>query len=321
MKYLMVVLLYEMEVCKLKRFPMILDCDPGVDDVFAILLAHGKPEIDLKAIMSVSGNADIEKTTYNARLIAGLLGADCMLSEGASRPLMKERTPMGTVHGNDGLGGCAHLFGEERLHPLTGRTALEVYRNVLMESPEPVYIAAVGPLTNLAMLFLTYPEVKSRIAAVSIMGGGIHKGNITPYSEFNFYKDPEAADIVMKSGVELLLCGLNVTQKATLSEKEMKSMKGLNNEFSEFSVKMLSSYTAKDTAIHDPCAILVLTDPKRFVYKDQYVEIDTSEGITRGMSFVDEQRNREKKPNCRVFYDLDLDFFRKSILDALKTGG
>ncbi|MFH5836778.1 nucleoside hydrolase [Proteiniclasticum sp. C24MP] len=302
----------------MKKYPLILDCDPGVDDVFAILLAHSTPEIDLKVICSVSGNAGIEKTTYNAQLIAGLLGAKTIIAEGASRPLIKEAPPIGTVHGTDGLGGYAKGFGEDRLAPISSMKALDVYRKILLESEEPVYIAAVGPLTNLAILFLAYPEVKSKIAAVSIMGGGIRRGNITPYSEYNFYKDPEAADIVMKSGVKLLLCGLDVTQKATLSEKEMKSLKESQNEFSDFSVKILSSYIAKDAAIHDPCAILALTNPEKFIYEDQYVEIDTREGITRGMSYVDNRKNQEKKPNCRVFYDMDLDFFRKSMLDALE---
>lgn len=301
----------------MKKYPLILDCDPGVDDVFAILLAHRTPEIDLKAICSVSGNVDILKTTYNARLIAGLLDAPCIVAEGASRPLLREPPPLGTVHGRDGLGGYAHEFGEDRLHPLSSLKALDVYRKILLESEEPVYIAAVGPLTNLAILFLAYPEVKSKIAAVSIMGGGIRRGNITPYSEFNFHKDPEAADIVMKSGVKLLLCGLDVTHRATLTEEEMKTMKAYQSEFSDFSVKILSSYISKDTAIHDPCAILALTDPEKFIYEDQYVEIDTREGITRGMSYVDTRKIQEKKPNCRVFYELDQEFFRKSLMDAL----
>jgi len=302
----------------LKKYQLILDCDPGIDDVFAILMAHRKPEIDLKAICSVSGNVGIENTTYNAQLIAGLLGADCIIAKGASKPLIKDEQPIGNFHGKDGLGGYAHLFGTDRLLPLSEMNALETYRKILTESEEPVYIAAVGPLTNLAVLFLVYPELKSKIAAVSIMGGAIKMGNITPYSEFNFYKDPEAADIVMKSGVELMMCGLDVTQKATLSENELQNLRGFHDEFSDFSMKILSSYVAEDTAIHDPCAILSLTDPDMFQYKDQYVEIDTREGITQGMSFVDGKRNASEKPNCRVFYDMDSTFFRKSILDALK---
>lgn len=302
----------------LKKYPLILDCDPGVDDVFAILLAHRKPEIDLKAICTVSGNVGIEMTTYNARLVAGLLEADCIIAKGAPKPLSKDAPPIGTVHGKDGLGGHAHMFGSERLLPLSEMNALDTYRKILTESEEPVYIAAVGPLTNLALLFLAYPELKSKIAAVSIMGGAIKMGNITPYSEFNFFKDPEAADIVMKSGVELLMCSLNVTQKATLTENEIRTMSGFHDEFTDFSMKILSSYVAEDTAIHDPCAILALTDPDMFQYKDLYVEIDTREGITQGMSFVDAKRNALEKPNCRVFYDMDSSFFRKSILDALK---
>jgi len=306
------------EVILLKNYPLILDCDPGIDDVFAILMAHRKPEIDLKAICSVSGNVGIEMTTYNAQLIAGLLEADCVISKGASKPLIKDAQPIAAFHGKDGLGGYAHMFGSDRLLPLSEMNALDTYRKILTESKEPVYIAAVGPLTNLAILFLVYPELKAKIAAVSIMGGAIKMGNVTPYSEFNFYKDPEAADIVMKSGVRLMMCGLDVTQKATLSENEFHTMSRFHDEFSDFSMKILSSYVAEDTAIHDPCAILALTDPEKFQYKDQYVEIDTREGITQGMSFVDAKRNALEKPNCRVFYDMDSAFFRKSILEAIE---
>lgn len=302
----------------MKKYPLILDCDPGVDDVFAILMAHRKPEIDIKAICTVSGNVGIEMTTYNAQLVAGLLEVDCIIAKGASKPLIKEAPPISTVHGKDGLGGFAHMFGSERLLPLNDLNALDTYRKILTESKEPVYIAAVGPLTNLAILFLAYPELKSKIAAVSIMGGAMKMGNITPYSEFNFYKDPEAADIVMKSGVRLMMCGLNVTRKATLSENELRTISGFHDEFADFSMKILSSYVAEDTAIHDPCAILAITDPEKFQYKDQYVEIDTRDGRTQGMSFVDAKRNAVEKPNCRVFYDMDSTFFRKSILDALK---
>lgn len=301
----------------MRRYPLIIDCDPGVDDVFAILVAHSKPEFDIKAICSVSGNVGIDLTTHNAQLIAGLLGLDCIVAKGAEKSLIKNAMSATDTHGSDGFGGYADIFGDDRLSKLSDLSAIEVERKILMESDEPVYIAATGPLTNIALLLSAYPEVKSKIAAISIMGGGINIGNVTPCSEFNYFIDPEAAYIVFNSGVKLMMCGLNVTLKATLTNIELNEMRGFDNTISDIGVKILSSYIDNDAAIHDPCAILAISDPEMFEYKDQYVQIDTRSGITQGMSYVDEAHNPDKKPNCRVFYDINREFFRKSIVKSV----
>lgn len=301
----------------MKTYPIIIDCDPGVDDIFAILVANSKPEIDIKAICSVSGNVGIDLTTHNARLIAGLLGLNCVVAKGASKPLIKDAFTAGMTHGSDGFGGCAGMFGDDRLSKLSDMGAVEVEKKILMESVEPVYIVATAPLTNIALLLSVYPEVKSKIAAISMMGGGINIGNITPFSEFNYFTDPEAAYIVMNSGVKLIMCGLNVTLQATLTDEELNEMRGLNNTISDVGVKILSTYIANDAAIHDPCAVLAVTDQDKFQYKDQFVQIDIRPGITQGMSYVDERQNTNQKSNCRVFYNIDKKFFRRSIVKSV----
>ncbi len=301
----------------MRRYPLIIDCDPGVDDIIAILVAHSKPEFDIKAICSVSGNVGIDLTTHNAQLIAGLLGLDCIVAKGAEKPLIKNVMPATAVHGSDGFGGYASTFGDDKLSKLSDLSAIEVERKILMESKEPVYIAATGPLTNIALLLSAHPEVKPKIAAISIMGGGINIGNVTPCSEFNYFTDPEAAHIVFNSGVKLMMCGLNVTLKATLTDIELNKMREFHNTISDIGVKILSSYAANDAAIHDPCAMLAITNTDMFKYKDQYVQIDTRAGITQGMSYVDKTLNLDKKPNCRVFYDIDKEFFRKAIVKSV----
>ncbi|NMM63940.1 nucleoside hydrolase [Clostridium sp. P21] len=301
----------------MKKYPLIIDCDPGIDDVLAVLVAHSKPEFDIKAICSVSGNVGIDLTTHNARLMAGLLGLDCIIAKGAEKPLIKNVLPATEVHGLDGFGGYSSTFSDDKLSKLSDLSAIEVQRKILMESNEPVYIAATGPLTNIALLLSVHPEVKSKIAAISIMGGGINIGNATPFSEFNYFTDPEAAYIVFNSGVKLMMCGLNVTLKATLTDMELNKMREFHNTISDITVKILSSYAANDAGIHDPCAILAISDTDMFEYKDQYVQIDTRAGITQGMSYVDEIHNLDKKPNCRVFYDIDRESFRKAIVKAI----
>lgn len=301
----------------MKKYPLIIDCDPGVDDVLAILVAHSKPEFDIKAICSVSGNVGIDLTTHNAQLMAGLLGLDCIVAKGAEKSLIKDVLPATAVHGLDGFGGCASAFSDDKLSKLSDLSAIEVERKILMESKEPVYIAATGPLTNIALLLSAHPEVKTKIAAISIMGGGINIGNATPCSEFNYFTDPEAAYIVFNSGVKLMMCGLNVTLKATLTDIELNEMRKFHNTISDTIVKIISTYAANDAAIHDPCAILAITNPDMFEYKDQYVQIDIRDGITQGMSYVDEVHNLNKEPNCRVFYDIDKEFFRKAIVKSV----
>lgn len=301
----------------MRKYPLIIDCDPGVDDIIAILVAHSKPEFDIKAICSVSGNVGIDLTTHNVQLMAGLLGLDCIVAKGAEKPIIKNAQPATAVHGLDGFGDCSSSFSDDKLSKLSDLSAIEVERKILMESNEPVYIAATGPLTNIALLLSAHPEVKPKIAAISIMGGGINIGNATPCSEFNYFTDPEAAYIVFNSGVKLMMCGLNVTLKATLTDIELNEMRKFHNTISDTIVKIISTYAANDAAIHDPCAILAITNPDMFEYRDQYVQIDIRDGITQGMSYVDEVHNLNKKSNCRVFYNIDKEFFRKAIVKSV----
>jgi len=234
-----------------------------VDDIFAILVANSKPEFDIKAICSVSGNVGIDLTTHNAQLIVGLLGLDCIVAKGAEKPLIKDVLPATDVHGSDGFGGYANTFGDDKLSKLSNLSVIEVERKILMESDEPAYI-------------------------------------------------------VFNSGVKLMMCGLNVTLKATLTNIELNEMSEFHNTISDIGVKILSSYIDTDAAIHDPCAILAITDSDMFEYKDQYIQIDIRSGITQGMSYVDESHNPDKKSNCRVFYDINKEFFRKAIVKSVK---
>lgn len=305
----------------MNKIPLIIDCDPGVDDVFAILLANSLEEINLKAITSVNGNVNIDYTTRNSLLLADLLDLDCIIARGESKPLVKPLLPDSDTHGNDGLGGTLDLFSKEIKKELSKKDAVTILKDLILNSHEKISIAAIGPLTNIAILLKTYPEVKENIKVLSIMGGAINNGNVTPCSEFNFYVDPEAASIVLNSGVPIILSGLNLTVNATLTEEDLDEMKKVATKISNIGVNMITDYISKDTAIHDPCAILALTNPEMFEYENLYVQVDTREDITRGMTYAD-YRNKNKnknKPNCKVLTGLDKDKFRKFIVDSVKV--
>lgn len=301
----------------MKKIPLIIDCDPGVDDALAIILANSIEGIDIKAITTVSGNARIEYTTRNALLIAELLDLDCIIAKGAEEPLVKPLLAGTNIHGHDGLGGCVKLFPNEIRKKLSKENAVTVMRDILINSDEKISIVAVGPLTNIAMLLKVYPEVKEKIEQISVMGGAIDNGNITACSEFNFYADPEAASIVFNSGVPLIMAGLNLTNNATLTEEELKEMKAIKTRLADIVVQMTSGYISKDAAIHDPCAILAISNPEIFEYKDLYIQIDTRDGITRGMSYADYRKNY--KSNCKVLTKLDVDKFRNFMVRSLRV--
>ncbi len=300
------------------KIPLIIDCDPGVDDALTIFLAKYLDKFDIKAITSVSGNVGIDLTTRNALILADLIDLDCVVARGAEEPLVKPKRTSGTVHGIDGIGGSLELFPKECKKELSKDNALTVLRDTLLNSEEKVSIVAIGPLTNIGLLLKVYPEVKEKIEVISIMGGAINHGNATPCSEFNFFADPEAASIVFNSGVPLIMAGINITAKATLTRENKKEIKNIGTNISEIGHKMIENYTSDDPAIHDPCAVLVLTHPEMFEWEDLYVQIDTRPGLTQGMSYADYRYNNINKPNCRVLRDLDIEKFRRFIIDSMK---
>lgn len=302
----------------MNKIPLIIDCDPGVDDAFAIFLANYIEKFDLKAITSVSGNVSLDYTTRNMLLLADLLDLNCTLARGEAKPLVKPIMPATDTHGADGFGGCLNLFPKQSKKELAKDDAVTVLRNVIMDSKEKVTIAAVGPLTNIALLLKTYPEVKANIDVISIMGGAIDEGNVTPCSEFNFYVDPEAASIVFNSGVPLIMAGINLTVTATLTEDNLKEMKDIGTKLSNIGVQMITDYISKDSAIHDPCAILAITNPELFESKDLYIQIDTREGVTRGMSYADYRKRNTNEPNCKVLTKIDVEEFRKYVVESLR---
>lgn len=147
----------------MKKIPVIIDCDPGVDDALALMMAFAKKELDIKAITSVSGNVGIEYTTHNARLVAGILGMDVPVAMGAAKPIIAPKRFADKTHGSDGFGGASSLFDENHLAPLSDKNAVELIADVLRNSEEKVTIIAIGPLTNIAVFLMAHPELKDKI--------------------------------------------------------------------------------------------------------------------------------------------------------------
>ena len=312
----------------MKKIPVILDGDPGHDDAIAWVLANASPMLDIKAVTSVCGNQTMEKTTYNALRICTLIGLNVPVAKGRVTPLIKDPMVAPNVHGQSGLDGPKL---PEPAFEVSAMDAVTLMAKVLEESEEPVTLIPTGPLTNVAVLFLAHPELKSKIEHIYIMGGGIHHGNWAPAAEFNIQVDPEAADIVFRGGVPITMAGLDVTEKAQIYPEEFDIIRNLGNpvaktvaEWFDFFFqyhKSMQSKEYKGAAVHDAVAVASLIHPEIFEYKDMYVEVETEGEYCPGATIGDIKGRLGKKPNVRVLWDLDRDAFAKILIDACASYG
>ena len=173
----------------MKQIPLIIDTDPGIDDAVAIALAVFNPRFDVRLITTVAGNVSIEATTTNALKLMAYYGKDVPVARGAAEPLIRQLDDASDIHGKTGMEGFD--FPEPKTELLLDKHAVEAMRDEIMASAEPVTVMPIGPLTNIALLLKTFPEVKSRIERIVLMGGSVTRGNKGVMAEFNIFVDPE----------------------------------------------------------------------------------------------------------------------------------
>jgi len=247
--------------------PIIIDCDPGHDDAIAIILAMASPELEVKAITTVAGNQTLEKTFLNARKVLTYIGKDVPVAAGAAHPLMRPLMIAPNVHGETGLDGP--VFPEKILNP-SPLSALELQVKVLEESEVPVTIVSVGPQTNVAKLILARPDLLCKIDHVTIMGGAVLGGNWSAAAEFNIMVDPEAASVLFKSGLPVIMNGLDVTHKAYLTEEDIERFRGIKTVGGQLAAELIDFFKLYHQSgvvgipLHDPCAIAYELRPDLF---------------------------------------------------------
>lgn len=264
---------------------VIIDTDPGIDDLLAISVALVSEEIDIIGISSVFGNVSLENTTLNAQLICDILEKDIKIIKGSDKPLFYERKRSSNVHGDDGMGGLRNHYRskvEEKNQIYEGISEL---RDLIYNCDEKVTIIALGPLTNIAKLLLVDENIGERIEEIHIMGGGDRIGNVNELAEFNFYSDGYAAKIVMNSEIPIYLSGLDVTSKVYFKDEELEGLKEdtLKQRFIKESVQY---YANLDPFMHDICAVLTLTHPELFTFKDVAADVIASNDVTDGMQYI-----------------------------------
>jgi len=309
------------------RIPLILDCDPGHDDALAMLVALARPELELLAVTTVAGNAGLEATTRNALRVLTLVDRlDIPVAAGASRPLMRDLHVAANVHGASGLAGADLPEPAFEARP---EGAVELIRSILEAAPEPVTIAAVGPLTNIALLVRTHPELLRRIAGIRIMGGAITEGNTTASAEFNIWQDPEAARIVLDCGRPITLMTLDITHQALFTAADVERLDGLGTRIGAIFADLLryfsrfhaERYGWDGSPIHDAVTVAHLAVPDLVRTAAYRVDVETTSELTRGRTVVDLHALTGKPPNVDVGIAIDRARFIDLLVDAVATVG
>lgn len=306
--------------------PLIIDSDPGLDDALAIGLAVARPELDLLAVTTVGGNVDVRHCTENAlRLLHAFGRSDIPVAEGAAGPLVGEIVRATEVHGGEGI-GQARLDPSPAVADPAGAVALMA--RLLRDHPQPLVIAPIGPLTNIALLLRLHPELAHRIAHLCLMGGSIGEGNTTVSAEFNIYADPEAADVVFRSGVPITMIGLDVTHQALLDRESVAELRSTGGTsaliaagLTEYALDRNLEWTgATTTAIHDAVAIAHLAIQDLVAVAPYHVTLDTTDGPARGRTVCDglpyRLRRDGRASNADVGIQIDRARFERLLIDA-----
>lgn len=267
---------------------IIIDCDPGHDDAVALAMARGlSDKIKVEAIIATYGNQSIDKTLTNTLNLAQALKYDAPVYTGSLRPLIRERVAAGYIHGENGLAGpvfppCTRYCNGNGI-----TTALDLVIN----NPGEITFVSVGPFTDLAVCIKADPRFAKSLKRIVVMGGAINgSGNVTPSAEFNVYADPEAAQIVFNSGVDVVMFGLDVTLQLTLSDEIIENVKKMPaTSYTPIFLAAMECYVAACKeyvhdypSMHDPCTIAYLADPSIFEFERRSVQVDCKSELNYG---------------------------------------
>lgn len=305
---------------------IIIDTDPGQDDAVAILLALASPEeIEVLGITAVAGNVPLALTAKNARIVCELAGKpETPVFAGCDSPMKRRLVTAEHVHGKTGLDGPVlpdPTMDLQEMH------AVDFIIETLRSEPEgTVTLCPLGPLTNIATAFERAPDVAARVREIVLMGGAYFEvGNITPAAEFNIYVDPEAADIVFKSGAQITVMPLDVTHKALVTKARNDAFRALATpvgvavaEMTDFFERFdKEKYGSDGAPLHDPCVIAWLLKPELFSGRKINVEIETGSELTLGMTVADWWGVTDRPANALFIGDVDGDGFFALLTERL----
>ena len=292
---------------------IIIDTDPGQDDAVAILLALASPELNVLGITCVAGNVPLARTSHNALQVCELAGRpDMSVFAGCAQPMGRGLVTAEHVHGATGLDGAT--LPEPQMQ-IQSEHAVDFIIKSMRQAPiKSITLCPLGPLTNIGTALLKAPDIADRIAQIVLMGGAYFEvGNITPAAEFNIFVDPEAADIVFKSGIDLVVAPLDVTHKALTSKAWITDLRAKNNNvcdavagWTDFFERFDSEkYGTQGAPLHDPCVVAYLIAPNLFTGRHINVQIEIQSELTRGMTVADWWRVTDRPANALFLGDID----------------
>jgi purine nucleosidase len=305
---------------------IIIDTDPGQDDAVAILLAAASPEeLQIEAIVAVAGNVGLAQNAKNALKVVELSGrTDIPVYAGCSRPIRRQLVTAEHVHGETGLDGPTLPEPKIRLQAQHG---VDFLIDKLRAAPAgEITLCTLGPLTNIAMALVKAPDIAPRIKQIVMMAGGYFEaGNITPAAEFNVYVDPEAADIVLRSDVPIVMIPLDVTHGVLSTRKRLDAIKAIGNKAGAAVDAMLSfseafdqnKYGREGAPLHDPCVIAYLLKPELFKGREINVTIETASELTLGMTVADYWRVTDRPHNVLYLREADATGFYALLTERL----
>jgi inosine-uridine nucleoside N-ribohydrolase len=305
---------------------IILDCDPGHDDAIALMLALGSSEVELLGVTTVAGNQTLAKTTANAIRVLDHLGREEIpVAAGAQRPLVREGYFAGHGHGESGLDG-------PELPPPArepeSEHAIDWIAETLATASDPVTLVPTGPLTNVALFIARYPELADEIERIVLMGGAIGEGNVTPAAEFNIWADPEAARRVFSSGLDLTMVGLDVTQKALMTQTHVDRLlqagragRLVADLYAFYSRHHSERYGWNGAPVHDALAVAQVVDGSLIRTSYCGVVIDTGPELSRGRTYVDRWDAAGWPANCHVAVDVEAERFLELLVERIGSLG
>ena len=302
-----------------KKIDIIIDTDPGVDDAIALLYAFKSECFNIKLISSAGGNGPIENITSNAIHITELFNEEIPVVEGSPTPLVRPAKYATRAQGKNGLGDYTYNKKKLKHHPIEGE-ACDVIYQTLKSSKTKTSIISIGPMTNLAKMIQKYPDCKKYIKQIIFESGTKEKIYGKPYKSFNVGYDPEAAEVVFKSGIKLVMVPMELGHFAYLDHNDIKRFKKAN-KIGKIYAKMFKGYHdyhvgKLGAAVHDVCTIYYLTHPEYIKTEKAFIEIKYYKTNTDDYGYVDIDFN--KKPNATVCVDLDINMFKYDLFEALE---
>jgi purine nucleosidase len=314
---------------------LLIDTDTASDDAVALIMALRSPHVSVLAITVVAGNVPVEQATQNALYTVELCASTVPVFTGAAAPLIRPLEDAVWFHGRDGLGD--HGYEPAAPTAAAGFAVDAIVRTV--QANPGIEIITLGPLTNLALALRQWPQLAANVSRCVVMGGApCCEGNVTPAAEFNFWVDPEAAQVVLRSQLPIELIGWQLSRgPAVVNAAEMEEILALGTSFAHFAIQSNSTAaTAYKTqtgehgiALPDPIAMAILLDPAlALVSSSHYMDVQVDNGITRGTSVVDrlgvakDARNRaiwnDVAARHKVVWEMDIQGWKQALLQALR---